>query len=87
MQVSRKTEEMEAESGIDTLELKTGEKIKVLNGACMEAEIKDNKLPVLSGKVGNKNVEVLRDSFLLTITPLHPHFIGKMGYMMTLIER
>ena len=46
---------------MDTLELKTGEKIKVLNGACMEAKIKDN-LPVMSGKVGNKNVEVLRDS-------------------------
>ena len=42
------------------LELKSGEKIKVLNGACM-AEIKDN-LPVLSGKVGDKKVEVLRDT-------------------------
>ena len=30
MQVSRKTEEKEAEKGIDTLELKTGEKIEVL---------------------------------------------------------
>ena len=60
MQVSRRTEEKEAETGMDTLELKTGEKIKV-NGACMEAEIKDY-LPVMSGKVGNKNVEVLRDS-------------------------
>ena len=28
----------EAETAIDTLELKTGEKIKVNNGACMEAE-------------------------------------------------
>ena len=56
MQVSRRTEEEEAERGMET-----GEKIKVLNGACMEAEIKDN-LPVMSGKLGNKNVEVLRDS-------------------------
>ena len=41
--------------------LKIGEKIKVLIGTCMEVEIKDN-LPVMSDKVGNKNVEVLRDS-------------------------
>ena len=60
MQVSRMTEK-EAERGMNTLELKIGEKIKVLNGACREAEIKDN-LPVMSGKMGNKNVEVLRDS-------------------------
>ena len=45
---------------METLELKSGEKIKVLNDACM-AEINDN-LPVLSGKVGGKKVEVLRDS-------------------------
>ena len=43
---------------METLELKSGEKIKVLNGACM-VEIKDN-LPVLSGKIGGKKVEVLR---------------------------
>ena len=46
--------------GMETLELKSGEKINVLNGACT-AEIKDN-LPVLSGKVGGKKVEVLRDT-------------------------
>ena len=45
---------------METLELKSGEKIKVLNGACM-AEIKDY-LPVLSGKVGGEKVEVLRDT-------------------------
>ena len=33
---------------METLELKSGEKIKVLKGACM-AEIKDN-LPVLSSR-------------------------------------
>ena len=32
----------------------------MLNGACM-AEIKDN-LPVLSGKIGGKKVEVLQDT-------------------------
>ena len=44
---------------METLELKSGEKIKVLNGAGM-VEINDD-LPVLSGKVGDKKVEVLRD--------------------------
>ena len=48
MQVPRMTEK-EAERGMNTLELKIGEKIKVLKGACREAEIKDN-LPVMSGK-------------------------------------
>ena len=61
MQVPRKMEKMESESGAETLELKSGEKIKVLNGACMEADIKDN-LPVLKGKVKGKSVEVLRDT-------------------------
>ena len=45
---------------MEKLELKSGEKIKVLNGACM-TEIKDN-LPVLSGKVGGKKVIVLQDT-------------------------
>ena len=60
MQVSRRSDKKEAGFGMETLELKSGEKIKVLDGACM-AEIKDN-LPVLSGKVGGKKVEVLRDT-------------------------
>ena len=53
MQMSRKTEEKEAEGGMDTL--------GVEDGVCTEAESKDN-LPVMSGMVENKNVEVLRDS-------------------------
>ena len=91
MQVSRKTEEKEAERGMDTLELKTKEKIKVLNGACMETEIKDN-LPVMSGKVGNKNIEVLRDSgcngviFKRELVD-EADVIGKVGYMMTVNVR
>ena len=52
MQVQRRSDEKEDGLGMETLELKSGEKIKLLNGACM-AEIKDN-LPVLSGKVGGK---------------------------------
>ena len=57
MQVPRRSDETEAGLGMETLELKSGEKIKMLNGACM-AEIKDN-LPVQSGKGGGKKVEVL----------------------------
>ena len=60
MQVPRRSDENEAGLGTEMLELKSGEKIKVLNGACM-AEIKNNLL-VLSGKVGVKKVEVLRDT-------------------------
>ena len=48
MQVSQRTEEKVAETGMDTLELKTREKIKAFNSACMEAEIKDN-FPVKCG--------------------------------------
>ena len=87
MQVSRRTVEKEAERGMDTLKLKTGEKISVLNGTCMEAEIKNN-LPVMSGKVGNKNVEALRDSGCNGVIVKRElvdeaDFIGKVGYMMT----
>ena len=60
MQVPRRRDEKEDGLGVETLELKSGEKIKALNGACM-AEIKD-KLSALSGKVGGKKVEVLRDT-------------------------
>ena len=56
VQVLRRTEEKEAEGGMDTLELKTRKKMKVLNWACMEAEIKDNFL-MISGKVWNKKRE------------------------------
>ena len=60
MQVPWRSDEKEAGLGMETLELKSGKKIKALNGACM-AEIKDN-VPALSGKVGGKKVEVLRDT-------------------------
>ena len=53
----------------------------------MKTEIKDN-LPVMSGKVGNKNVEVLRDSGCNGIIVKRElvdeaDFIGKVGCMMT----
>ena len=35
MQVPRRSDEKEAGLGMETLEVKSGEKIKVLNGACM----------------------------------------------------
>ena len=67
--------------------MKIGEKIKVLNGACMEAEIKDN-LQVMSGKVKNKHVEVLRDSGCNGVIGKREladeaDFIEKVEYMMT----
>ena len=72
---------------MDTLELKTGEKIEVLNEACMEAEIKNN-LPVMTGKVGNKNVEVLRHSACNGVIVKRKlvdeaDFIEKVGYILT----
>ena len=86
MQVPRRSDKKEAGLRMETLELKSGEKIKVLNGACM-AEIKDN-LPVLSGKVGGKKVEVLRDtgcSGVIIRRELvdEADFTGEMGHIMT----
>ena len=86
-QVPRRRDKKEDELGMETLELKSGEKIKVLNGACM-TEIKDN-LPVLSGKVGDKKVEVLRDTGCSGVIIIkresvdEADFIGKMGRIMT----
>ena len=87
MQVPRRSDEKEAGSGMETLELKSGEKINVLNGACM-AEINDN-LPVLSGKVGGKTVEVLRDTgcsgVIITRELVNEtDFTGEMGHIMTM---
>ena len=63
MCVASVTEEGDKEEGfgVETLEMKSGEKVKVLILACMEAEIKDSLL-LLLGKVGGKKVEVLRDT-------------------------
>ena len=72
---------------MEILELKAEEKIIVLNRACMKAEIKDN-LPVMSGKVGGKNVEVLRDSGCNGVIVKRElvdevNFTGEMGHIMT----
>ena len=82
----RRSKEKEAELGMETLELKSGEKIKVLNGTCM-AEIKDNLL-VLSGEVGSKKVEVLRDTACSGVIIRRElvdktDFTGDMGHIMT----
>ena len=81
----RRSDEKEAKLGMETLELKSGEKIKVLNGACM-AEIKDN-LPVLSGKVEGKKVEVLQDTACSGVIIRRElvdetDFTGEMGHIM-----
>ena len=86
MQVPQRSDKKEAVLGMETLELKSGEKIKVLNGAYV-AEIKDN-LPVLSGKVGGIKMEVLRDtgcSGVIIRRELvdETDFTGEMGHIMT----
>ena len=86
MQVPQRSDKKETRLGMETLKLKSGEKIKMLNGACM-AEIKDN-LPVLSGKVGGKKVEVLRDtrcSGVISGRELvdEADFTKEMGHIMT----
>ena len=86
MQVPRRSDEKKAGLGMEMPELKRGENIKVLNGECM-AEIKDN-LPVLSGKVKGKKVEVLRDtgcSGAIARRELldETDFTGEMGHIMT----
>ena len=86
MQVPQRSDEKEAALGMETLELKSGENTKVLNGACM-AEIKGN-LSVLSGKVEGKNVEVLRDTgcsgvFIRRELVDETDFTGEMGHIMT----
>ena len=90
MQVPKKIKEDKPAIGEEWLELKTGEKIKVLNGACMETEVKDNLL-VLPGRVGDRTVKVLRDtgcSGVIVRRSLvdEAHLTGEMGHMM-MVER
>ena len=60
VKVSTGSEEETGEE-VGVLEPKSGEKIKVLNGACVDAVLKD-KMPVVTGRVEGKTVEVLRDT-------------------------
>ena len=87
MQVSQRKEEKEAETRMDALELKTGKNIKVLIGVRIDAKIKDN-LPVMYGMVGNKNLEVLRDSGCTKVIVKEEladeaDFIAKVKFMMS----
>ena len=71
------------------LELKSGEKIKVVrNGACLSNENK-NCMPLATGKVGENEVEVLRDtgcnSVIVRIELVkEDDFTGSMGYVMAI---
>ena len=71
------------------LELKSGEKIKVVrNGACLSNENK-NCMPLATGKVGENEVEVLRDtgcnSVIVRIGLVkEDDFTGSMGYVMAI---
>ena len=87
MQVPRRSDKKKSRLGMETLKLKSAEKIKVLNGACM-AEIKDN-LPVLLNKVRGKKKEVLRDTVCSGVIIRRElvneaNFTGEMGHIMTL---
>ena len=60
-QVGRLSDDAKAKNA-EYLELKSGEKIKVVrNGACLSNENK-NCMPLVTGKVGENKVEVLRDT-------------------------
>ena len=87
LQVLPKRDNKEAGFGMETLEVKSREKIKVLDGACIEADIKNN-LPVLSGKVGGRKEEVFRDTECIGVIigrelVDEADFTGEMGHIMT----
>ena len=71
------------------LELKSGEKIKVVrNGACLSNENK-NCMPLVTGKVGENEVEVLRDTgcngvIVRRELVMKDDFTGSMGYVMAI---
>ena len=69
------------------LELKDGQKIGILNGACLEENL-SNQMPTSIGMVGNKLVTVLRDtgcSGVIVKRELvaEEQLTGKVGYIMT----
>ena len=71
------------------MELKSGEKIKVVrNGACLSNENK-NCMPLATGKVGENEVEVLRDTgcngvIVRRELAKKEDFTGSMGYVMAI---
>ena len=70
------------------LELINGEKIKVINGACLEKEI-SSRMPVVTGMVGERKVEVLRDTGCTGVIIKRnlvneKQFTGEFGHIMTI---
>ena len=71
------------------MELKSGEKIKVMhNGACMSNENK-KCVPLATGKVGENVVEILRDTgcngvIVRKELVKEDYFTGSMGYVMAI---
>ena len=81
MQVLKKLKEDKSEFEEEWLKLK----IKVLNGACMETEVKDNLL-VLPGRVGGRTVSVLKDTgcidVIVTSLVDEARLTGEIAHMM-----
>ena len=87
-QVGRLSDNVKAKDE-EYLELKSGEKIKVvLNGACLSSENK-NGMPLATGKVEENGVEVLRDTGCNGVIVRRElvkkeDFTGSMGYVMAI---
>ena len=87
-QVGRLSDDAEAKNE-EYLELKSGEKIKVVrNGACLSNENK-KCMPLATGKVGENVVEVLRDTgcngvFVRRELVKEDNFTNSMGYVMAI---
>ena len=87
MQVQSKEEERRPEYEENLLELKSGEKLRVLNGACMYERMMEG-MPVVSGRVGGEVLEVLRDTGRSGVVVQNylvnkSEMTGEIGYMMT----
>ena len=87
-QVGRLSDDVKAKDE-EYLELKSGKKIKVVrNGACLSNENK-SCMPLATGKVGENEVEVLRDTGCNSVIVRRKlvkkeDFTGSMGYVMAI---
>ena len=73
------------------LELKNGERVRVLNAACLE-NVEENQMPVVTGVVGGKAVQVLRDTgcsgvIIKKSLVEESQFTEEVGYIMTIDRR
>ena len=80
--------EDEFKDNYECIETKEGQKLKVINGACMDTTVND-QMPVVTGKVGGKVVKVLRDtgcSGVIVKRDLvkEDQLTGEDGYLMTI---